>query len=269
MNSYFTFKTKNASGHAYRGRIEFSAGSLSNRAQLYLDSNSSGEIRTLDDIEIEITSFDPVSNASFSFPAFKGVVSQLAPRGDYIALEAVTVGSYLLVTPAKPTAWSNVSLRVVFMALLSASKVSAASVRLPDGFGTQFLHVWETCGGSLSDEILALFASHLPGTMAFASFLGEIFVGDRDQLGELLQFWPFPSDAAGSPVGRGVVDPDASTFSLRPACPHQVAYETDATSFLGTIDSVVHEIRPGRAETSVVLDRRPSPILAAALARAA
>lgn len=266
MKPHFVFKTPRCTGDSTRGRIEFSAGSLSNRAQLFLDSNVTGEIRTLDEIDIEVVSFDPSSNSVYSFPAFKGIVSQILPRGDSVLVEAVTFASHLLVTPSSPRAWSNVTVFDVFRDLLSSSKVGLSDLNMPDGFGTRFLHVWDTNGGTIADEILALFAMNLPGVQAFASFLGKILVGDRSQLGRLLQFWPFPSDAAGSPVGRGIVDTDASVFSLRPACPHQVAYEIDGTSFLGTIDSVLHEIRPGRAQTVVVLDRRPDPDLESHLA---
>lgn len=267
MKPHFAFKTPSTTGFAVRGRIEFSAGALSNRAQLYLDPTTPGEVKTLDEIEVDVVSFDPALNQAYSFPAFKGLISQLAPRGDHVFIEAVTHGSYLLSTVSKPRAWVNTTVRAVFMDLLASSKVSASVVRLPDGFGTGFLHVWETNGGTLADEVGDLLSSQLPGTETFSSFLGEVFVGNRDQLGDLLQLWPFPTDAAGSPVGRGVADPDASVFSLRPACPHQIVYNMDDRSFMGTVDSVVHEIRPGRTETTVTLDRRPNAALEAILRR--
>lgn len=265
MKPFFSFKTESAAGDSPRGRVEFSAGSLSNRAELFLDPGWAGTLKATDAIEIEATAFDQVGS-SYSFPVFKGVVNQILPKGDSTYIECVTVGAYLLVQKAPVKAWANTTVKAVFSSLFSLSKASKAPLHLPSGFGGGFLHVWETNGGVLADEVYELLSAHAPGVSILSSFTGDIFVGDRTALGKLLQFWPFPSDVATGPTSKDIVDMQASQFSLRPACPHQLVYNPDDTSFMGTIDSVCHEIRPGRSRTTVIVDHAPSADLSSFLA---
>jgi hypothetical protein len=259
VNPFFSFKSKSSSGVAYRGRVELSAGSLSNRAFLFLDPAWEGSLSTRDSISLEITAFDELEGA-YSFPCFEGVVTQILPKGDSIYVECVTVGSYLLVKSAPVKSWSNTTASSVFKFLLGLSGAKSAKLHLPGGFGGDFLHVWNTDGGTLAEEIYDLFAAHMPGCVLFSSGIGHLMAGTRDDLGKLLQPWPFPSDVASTLVS-GVVDSEASQFSLRPASPHQVVYVPEDKSFLGTLDSVCHEIRPGRARTDIVIDRSGSSAL--------
>jgi hypothetical protein len=126
-----------------------------------------------------------------------------------------------------------------------------------DSFGKKDLHCWNTDGGKVAHELTELLAANAPGVMMFAASEGQLLVGTRLEISMMLPPWPFPSDSAGSPLASGFVDSEATEFSLRPSSPHQVVYELQELGLMGTIDAVVHEIQPGKAVTSVVVDWTP------------
>lgn len=256
MTPMFTFLTDSASGTALRGRVELSAGSISNRASFYAEPGWIGSLQESDKIEISVSSFAS-DIEDHQFPVFSGIISRILPRGDRFFVECVSSATYMILDAAPVKAWSNKTVRSIFTDLVKSSRFPFGSALFFDTFGNTDLHCWNTDGGKVAHELTELLAANAPGTLMFSTVADQLAVGTRLELAKMLPPWPFPSDCAGSPLAAGFVDSEATEFTLRPTSPHQVVYEIEELGLMGTVDAVVHEIQPGRSVTSVIVDWTP------------
>jgi hypothetical protein len=251
---HFDFKSTNATGSAPRGRIESSAGSLVNRAQIWVDQDWSGSVASGDEISISIlapTAFQEV----FMVTPFVGIISQVRPAGDLILIECVTASARLLLATAQVRAWANTMVAQVLSDLLAMSAFDASLASFPDAFQSKLLHCWNTDGGLVAHEITELLAAVAPDVHACAMPDGALVFGSRGDLAAQLSTWVFPTDA--SINAEGVPEYTRTRFSLRPVYAHQAVASPIDGSLLGTVDSVKHYIAPGQVYTDVVLDRTP------------
>jgi len=95
-----------------------------------------------------------------------------------------------------------------------------------------------------------------PNALAFAPD-GRTLIGTLEEIAKTFSALVFPADSQ-----TGGSDTDILRYSLRVAFPG-VAYTDSAGNFLGTLECVVHEIAPGRAYTSLLLDEEYSSDLSA------
>lgn len=252
MTPYFEFVSSSASGSTVRGRVESSAGSLVNRAQLWLDRNWDGDIQPKDSIEIALVAVGALGDA-FALNLFIGVVSLVRPAGDFILVEAVTSGAQLLLKQAPVLGWSNATLSRVLKDLFSAGGISSTSTWWPAAFDQVFLHSWNTDAGLLAHEITELLVANAPGSVASAMPDDTISIGSREELARQLSVFTFPTDA--SLPAAGLPEANRTRFSPRPVYAGQAVQDPFDSSFMGTVDSVVHVLRPGQAYSEILLDR--------------
>lgn len=266
MTPHFEFVSKAASGSSARGRVESSAGSLVNRAQIWLDQDWSGTIQPGDSITVSLVVVDALQE-TFKVDLFIGLVSQVRPAGDLLLIECVTAAARLLLDQAAVKAWSNASVASIVSDLLGMSSFDSSAVSMPDSFASQLLHSWHTDGGLVGHELADLLSAVAPAVLTCSMPDGSLSLGTRADLAGQLSVFTFPTDA--SLNAQGTPEFTRTRFSLRPVYAHQAVVSPADGSFLGTVDVVVHAISMGQAFTEIILDPTPDAAVAAYAASAA
>lgn len=260
MTPHFEFVSTDGTGQAARGRIESSAGSLVNRAQLWLGMDWQGSVKQGDDITISITVVDALLEM-FRVELFIGIVSKVRPAGDLILIECVTHSAWLLLADAPVKAWVNAPVASVVKDLVGSTRLDASTLWIPPTFESSILHSWHTDGGVVAHELTELLFSVAPGVIPCAMPDGSLSIGTRADLAQQLSVLTFPTDASINP--EGAPEFTRTQFSLRPAYAHQAVVAPADGEFLGTIDAVVHHISMGQAYTEIILDKTPDAAVAA------
>lgn len=258
MRAHFVFESDSASGIATKGSIELAAGSLVNRATLYLSRDWTGSLTSGDGILIHVFA-DDVTGVSTLFFAFNGLVSNVRQSGEFLLVEAVTPGSVLLRAQAVPKSWSNAFASSILDDLVGFSKLGSGFLKVSDSLSLINLHSWFSDSRVVAHEISDLLYSVSPDSIVYGSNNGYILIDDRAGLAKSQGNFAYPFDAN---AGAGA-DIEKSKFSLQPVLPHQVVYDESDSSFIGSVDSVTHMISIGQTFTQVVIDRTPWPDLVA------
>lgn len=260
MSASFEFTSVKASGKAPRGRVESVAGSLVNRAQIWVQDGWEGSLTPGDSIKISVY-FAAATGEQALAQIFVGVVSVVRPSGDFLLVESVSPSAYLLLAAAPVKSWVNVSIGRVMSDLISSTSMDSSLVFLSSGFSDKSLHCWNTDGGLVAHELTELLAANAPNILMSSAPDGSLVIGSREDQARALHIFAFPSDASSQDLG--VTDVNRVRFAMQPACAHQGVYDPVDGSFLGTIDQAIYVVRPGQAYTEIVLDPTPDAGVAA------
>lgn len=253
MNEFFEFVTTSSSGIAKFGEVILSFGSPTNTAALYVEPSriDEGSIEPKDAIQVWCVA------QSGRFEVFRGLVSKLARDGAMVRIDAVTVGALASVDRAPVRSWANTTALAVLRDLVSASRLGIQEVSYPDELSDKFLHIWNSDGESVADEILELLARVGPSMVLHADAFGRVIIGTRDTVAMSVPPLVYPFDEA-----QGETDTEVTRFSLRHGAAGQLCLGADG-AFVGTLAAVTHFIGPGQAYTDLILDDAPSPVLEA------
>ena len=253
MNEAFEFVSSRCQGLARFGSVEASVRALVNSCVLMVEPSrfSEGSIEPNDAISVYVISSD------IRFEAFRGVVSRVKLDAGFVRVECVTTSSYAKVDFPGAMSWQNATAQRVLLDLLAKSRLPITNLNASSTLSDIFLHSWHTEGRSVADEALSLLHSVAPDVLVYGAPDGRTLIGTREEIAKTFSALVFPSDSQ-----TGGSDTDILRYSLRVAFPG-VAYTDSAGNFLGTLECVVHEIAPGRAYTSLLLDEEYSSDLSA------
>lgn len=253
MKACFEFLTTRAGGLAHAGVVSGAADSLVNTADLLVDPTrlEDGVIAPKDPITVWCIS------EGARFEVFRGVVSGVRRDGANFRIQSATLGAVAMVDQAPPRSWANTTARAILQDLLSMSRISLELLACSPTLSDKFLHVWNTDGGSVADEIRVLLNTVAPGLAVLGSLDGRTLIGTREDIARCFPPMLYPFDQS-----VGETDTEITRFPLRFGMPG-MACTTVGDAFAGTLSVVRHVIAPGQAYTDLVLDDTPDEGLVA------
>ena len=251
MNECFEFTATRCQGLAFAGSVTSSVDSIVNTCRLLVEPSRLSDGAMENGEAILVYAISP----SIRFEVFRGVVSKIQRVGDSIQIDAVTSSSYTKVDPAPKMTWENATAQKVLTDLLSMSRLGISNASMSNTLSDSFLHVWHTEGRSIADEVLSLLHSVAPNINVYGSPDGRTMLGTREEIASMFEPIVYPFDEA-----VGDTDTEVTRFSLRIAYPG-VACIDEGGRFVGTLESVVHEIGPAGSYTDMILNEDSSSIL--------